>query len=434
MEYIQRLVDKELDVAKEAFKAINIVGPKGCGKTRTAKERCNTIIEFEDEDLRERYLNIVNTSPSTLLKNKKPILFDEWQDAPKIWGAIRKDADDNFGLGDYYLTGSTSKDVKTPHTGTGRITTINMYPMSLYESKDSSGEISLNKLIEDDNYKLPFVNDKHTIEDYFTIACTGGWPRCLQLKNEKSRLKIAKDYFHQIYTKDIKNYSDGYRNPEIIRTILWSYARNIATTATKKSIYSDIKANHDISDETIDKYISDLQQLFILRDIDAWAPQIRSKTGIRKAKKHIFIDPSIATAALNIDPEYFINDFDTFGHIFENLVLRDLLIYAEYNGARIMHYRDDFGLEADAIYQLANGDYALIEIKLNYNSFDKAEKNFLKFKELIKEHNKKVTLDKEHPGVLYKEPKRMIFISASGGNAFVSENGVIAIPFGCLKD
>lgn len=434
MQYIRRLIDEQLDEKEQVFKAINIIGPKGCGKTRTAKERCKTIIEFQDEDVRDRYLTIANTSPSTLLKNTKPILFDEWQDAPKIWGTIRKDCDDNFGLGEYYLTGSTSKDVKTSHTGTGRISTITMYPMSLYESGDSSGEISLHRLIEDDDYIIPAINDKHTIEDYFSIVCRGGWPKSLEYKNEKSKLGIAKDYYHQIYTKDIRNFDNTRRNPELSRTILWSYARNIATTATKKSIYDDIKANYDVSEDTIDKYVEVLQQLFVLKDIDAWAPQIRSKKAIRKAKKHIFIDPSIACAALNIEPNYFINDFDTFGHIFENLVLRDLIIYAEMHGARIMHYRDENGLEADGVYQLPNGEYALIEIKLSFNNFDRAKKNFLKFKELIKKHNKEALSDKEHPGVLYKEPKRMIFISASGGMPVVLDEGIVAIPFGCLKD
>ena len=364
MDYIKRIIDDEIDRRAEAFNAISITGPKGCGKTRTAKERCKTIIEFQDEEKRDGYLAVAETAPNLFLKNAKPILFDEWQDAVKIWGTIRKACDDNpDSVGGYYLTGSASKKINTPHTGTGRITEITMYPMTLWETGESDGSISLMQIIEDENYDFDGVVSKITLEDLFFAVCRGGWPRCMALKKDTAKLEIARDYYRQIYQKDISAYDGVNRNPEWARTILWSYARNMATKAKRTNIYADVKSTQNTTDVTIASYIDVLESLFVLKDIDAWTPQIRSKTAIRAAKKHIFVDPSIGLAALGVGPDYFNNDLDLFGHAFENLVLRDLLVYAEAHDARIMHYADDMGLEADAIYQLADGRYALIEIK-----------------------------------------------------------------------
>ena len=248
MEYIKRVIDEVIDEKIKAFNAINIVGPKGCGKTRTAKERCKTIIEFQDEEKRERYINISEINPKLFLKNEKPILFDEWQDAPKIWGTIRKDCDDNpESVGEYYLTGSTSKKIDTPHTGTARISEITMYPMTLFETGDSNGMISLSKLFEDD-YDIDGITCDIELEDLFYIICRGGWPRCLALKDADAKLQIARDYFEQMYKKDVSAIDGTKRNSEWARTILWSYARNMATITKKNIIYADVKATNDISD------------------------------------------------------------------------------------------------------------------------------------------------------------------------------------------
>lgn len=433
MEYIKRIIDEEIDRKAEAFNAINIVGPKGCGKTRTAKERCKSIIEFQDEEKRDGYITIAETSPSLFLKREKPILFDEWQDAPKIWGAIRKDCDDNpEAVGEYYLTGSTSKKVKTAHTGTGRITEIVMYPMTLAETGESNGEVSLNELFNNPEYSIDGCNNETSLEKLFFAACRGGWPRCLALKSDKAKLEIARDYYNQIYKKDINAVDNVKRNPEWMRAILWSYARNIATLAKKTSIYADVKASYDVSDATIASYIEVLESLFVIRDIDAWTPQIRSKTAIRAAKKHIFIDPSIGLAALDISPNYFESDLDMFGHVFENMVIRDLLVYAERDGAKVMHYSDDMGLEADAVYQLRDGKYALIEIKTGANAIPAAEANLLKFKDVIRRHNEAALSNEKHPGVIYREPDLLIIICANAPMAYTTENGVKVIPIGCL--
>ena len=419
----------------EHVTAINIIGPKGCGKTRTARERCSTVIEFQDEEKREGYLSVARTAPRLFLNNEKPILFDEWQDAPKIWGTIRKECDDHpEEVGGYYLTGSTSKDIETPHTGTGRITNLTMYPMTLFETGESNGAISLTKLLEDSTYDIDGVMSTVTLEDLFYAVCRGGWPRCLYIKNVEAKLEIARDYYEQIYKKDINAIDGVKRNPEWAKTLLWSYARNMATLAKKTSIYTDVKATHEVSEVTLASYIEVLEKLFVLKDIDAWTPRIRSKTSIRSAKKHIFVDPSIGLAALGISPEYFNNDLDLFGHAFENLVLRDLLVFADAHGARVMHYSDNIGLEADAVFQLPDGRYALIEIKTGMNSIPAAEKSLLKFKDVIRRHNEKALKNTDHPGVIYREPSQLLIVCGNAPMAYTTENGVKVIPVGCLKD
>jgi hypothetical protein len=435
VEYKRRVVDSELDRKSKVFNAVNIVGPKGCGKTRTASERCKTIIEFQDEEKRSGYLSVAETSPKLLLKNEKPILFDEWQDAPKLWGTIRKNCDDNpESTGEIYLTGSSSRKIETPHTGTGRISEIKMFPMTLWEFGDAVGNVSLSELIENAEYDIGGQKSDLSFEELIFAACRGGWPRCLFFKNTKEALEIAKDYYHQIYEKDINAIDGVKRNPEIARTILWSYARNMASTAKKTSIYTDIKANKAISDSTIDTYINKLEELFVIKDIDAWTPQIRSKTAIRAAKKHIFLDPSIAVAALGLSPEYFYNDFDLFGHVFENLVLRDLIAYADAHGAKILHYANSAGLEADAVYQAADGKYGLIEIKLGANRIPEAEASLLKFKKAIADHNEKALENSEHPKPIYREPSALIVICGNANMSYTTEKGVHIIPIGCLRD
>lgn len=435
MEYIRRVIDDEIDRRTEAFNAVSIIGPKGCGKTRTAKERCKTIIEFQDEDKRDGYIAVAETSPKLFLKNPKPILFDEWQDAVKIWGTIRKDCDDNpESVGQYFLTGSASKKIDTPHTGTGRITEIVMYPMTLWETGESNGRISLSKMMEDADYDIDGVISDVCLEQLFFAACRGGWPRCLALPRDSAKLEISKDYYRQIFQKDITAIDGVKRNPEWTRALLWSYARNMATTAKRASIYADVKATQNVTDVTLASYVDALEALFVIKDIDAWTPQIRSKTAIRSAKKHIYIDPSIGLAALGINPQYFNNDLDLFGHVFENMVIRDLLVYAENHNARILHYTDDMGLEADVVYQMEDGRYALIEIKTGANRIPEAEKSLLKFREVIQRYNQQALKDPAHPRAVYREPSELIVICANAPMAYTTDQGVKIVPIGCLRD
>lgn len=435
MEYIRRIVDSEIDRRIEAFNAISIVGPKGCGKTRTAKERCRTVIEFQDEEKRAGYISVAETSPGLFMKKEKPILFDEWQDAPRIWGTVRKYCDDNpNSVGECYLTGSTSKKADTPHTGTGRISEVVMYPMTLWETGESSGEVSLSRIVEEDAYEFEGAESRLTLEELFFSACRGGWPRCMALKNDNAKLEIAKDYYRQILRKDISAVDGVKRNEEWCRTLLWSYARNMATTAKKTSIYADVKASFNVTDATLASYIEVLEKLFVIKDIDAWTPQVRSKTAIRAAKKHIFVDPSIALAALGVAPDYFNTDLDLFGHVFENMILRDLCVYAEAHNARILHYTDDMGLEVDAVYQAENGRYALIEIKVGANRIPEAEESLLKFKEVIKKYNENALKSKVHLRATYREPDALIVICATAPMAYTTEKGIKVIPVGCLRD
>ena len=435
MEYIRRVIDDEIDRRTEAFNAVSIIGPKGCGKTRTAKERCKTIIEFQDEDKRDGYIAVAETSPKLFLKNPKPILFDEWQDAVKIWGTIRKDCDDNpESVGQYFLTGSASKKIDTPHTGTGRITEIVMYPMTLWETGESNGRISLSKMMEDADYDIDGVISDVCLEQLFFAACRGGWPRCLALPRDSAKLEISKDYYRKIFQKDITAIDGVKRNPEWTRALLWSYARNMATTAKRASIYADVKATQNVTDVTLASYVDALEALFVIKDIDAWTPQIRSKTAIRSAKKHIYIDPSIGLAALGINPQYFNNDLDLFGHVFENMVIRDLLVYAENHNARILHYTDDMGLEADVVYQMEDGRYALIEIKTGANRIPEAEKSLLKFREVIQRYNQQALKDPAHPRAVYREPSELIVICANAPMAYTTDQGVKIVPIGCLRD
>lgn len=433
--YIKRLIDDELNKRIEAFNAINIVGPKGCGKTRSAKERSKTIIEFQDVEKKDAYISVAETKPSLLLNNPKPILFDEWQDAPQIWGAIRKDCDDNPSeVGNYFLTGSSSKHIKTSHTGTGRISEVQMYPMTLFESGESNGKISLTQLIEKSNILIDGIKSDTSLEQLIFAICRGGWPRTLLIKNKKAKLDIASDYLNQIIKKDISSIDNINRDEEITKTILWSYARNVATISKQKTLYEDVKDNFNISLPTYNSYVDALKKLYVIKDIDAWCPQIRSKTAIRSAKKHIFIDPSIAIASLGVDPDYFNNDFDLFGHVFENTVLRDLCAFASIHNASVLHYHDDFGLEIDAIYQLKNGKYALIEIKRGTSAVEDAEENLLDFVRKIKKHNDDAGKNPNHPGIKYREPEQLIIVVANLDIAYTTKNGVKVIPACCLRD
>ena len=360
--YKPRISDELLKLKLEAFGAALIVGPKGCGKTTTAKQQAKSYVEFQDEDERENYLLIANTHPSDLLIGDKPRLFDEWQDAPKIWGAIRKDVDDSGEVGQYILTGSSSA-ADTPHTGTLRISRMKMYPMSLFESGESNGSVSLRALFNNPESFNGCRSDL-TIDRIKFAICRGGWPGSLKAQTDRAKLAIAKDLFSQTCEIDISNIDHVKRNPRWARTLLRSYSRNLCTMAETKTIFGDIVSTCEMSKPTYYEYISALEKLMIVEDVDAWCPSIRSKTAIRSSKKRNVIDPSIAAAALGVSPEYFANDYKTLGFLFESLCIRDLKIYSSSSNGTVSYYHDRYGLEADAVLHLDDGRYALIEIKL----------------------------------------------------------------------
>lgn len=426
MNYKKRIADKILEEKLESFGGTLIVGPKGCGKTTTAKHYAKSFIEFQDEEQRDKYLSVAQHNPSKLLIGEKPRLFDEWQDAPKIWGTIRKSIDDEQKTGLYILTGSSLKKIKTPHTGTMRISTMKMLPFSLYESDESNGTVSLIELFNNPS-EFEGCMSNLTIDGLIKAICRGGWPSSFKIKNDRFKLNVAKDLFYQTAHVDISNIDDIKRNPIWAETILKSYARNICTLSTDKTIFKDVIANCDMSERSFNEYLSALERLYIIDDIDAWCPAIRSKTVIRAGKKKNFIDPSIAVAALGISPEYFDRDFKTLGFLFESLVIRDLKIYSSYYGGKVSYYHDRYGLEADCVLHLNDGRYALIEVKLGESEVDSAAKHLNKIEALVVEYNKE---EKQCP---LRLPDLKIVITGTE-YGYKRDDGVLVIPIGCLKD
>ena len=427
MNYIERIIDNQFDLLMEAFGATLILGPKGCGKTTTAKQKANTIIEFQDEEKRANYIDMAENRPSRLLRGKKPVLFDEWQDAPKIWGAIRKDVDDSGETGQYILTGSSSQTVKTPHTGTLRIARLKMYPMSLYESSESNGNISLmelfnNKDISDENWESDL-----TVDELVFAICRGGWPRSVINKTENAKLIVAKKLYEQTTQVDISNIDGVKRNPQWADAIMKSYARNICQSTDMKNIFKDARSDTNMSEPTFFDYVEALQKLFIIEDVEAWCPSIRSKTAIRASKKKNFIDPSLAVAAFGVDPDYFDKDYKTLGFLFESLVIRDLKIYSSEHGGKGSYYRDRYGLEADVVLHLQDGRYALIEIKLGQSEIEEGAQHLLEIERLIKEYNKK---EKQVP--LRLPDLKIVITGVKYG--YIRPDGVYVVPIGCLKD
>lgn len=426
MEYYRRIIDKLLEEHLEAFGGVLIKGPKGCGKTTSAKQRAKTVIEFQDVQKRDNLFKILDTSPNILLKGSKPILFDEWQDAPKIWDLIRKDIDDNNSVGQYILTGSSTESVEVHHTGTLRISQLNMYPMSLYESGESNGTVSLMDLFDNPSGFDGCVSDLSFDELVFAI-CRGGWPTTLNRNTDKTKLMIAKNLYKQTYSVDISAIDKIKRDGALAEDILRSYSRNICTPATTSTIISDVKANHDVSDTTIYDYINALERLYIIDDIEAWCPSIRSKTVIRTTKKRNFIDPSLAVAALGLSPAYFDNDLKTLGFMYESLCIRDLKIYSSVYDGRMSFYRDRYGLEADGVLSLNDGRYALIEFKLGESEIEEGAKHLCIIEDLIKQYNEK---EKQCP---LRLPDLKVVLTANV-YGYRRKDGVFVIPIGCLKD
>ena len=426
MDYKKRIIDDQLDLKLESFGATLIVGPKGCGKTTSAKQKAKSFLEFQDEEQRENLLAVANTAPSKLLIGDKPRLFDEWQDAPKLWGTIRKSVDDTGKNGLYILTGSSSKDIAKPHTGTLRISQLKMYPMSLYESEESNGSVSLLELFNHPDQFDGCVSGL-TIDGLIFAICRGGWPKGLMNPTERSKLEVAKDLYRQTYSVDISSIDTVRRNPRWAQAILQSYSRNICTLAESKTILGDVRANFDISHTTFFEYVQALERLYIVEDIDAWCPAIRSKTVIRSSKKRNLIDPSIAVAAMGLSPEYFNTDFKTLGFLFESICLRDLKIYSSSLDGDICYYHDRYGLEADGVLHLNDGRYALIEFKLGSHEIDDGAKHLNEIERLIREYN---ATEKQCP--IRLPDLKMIITGTQYG--YRRDDGVFVIPIGCLKN
>jgi len=390
MKYLPRVLDAELDLRLRAVGATIIVGPKWCGKTTTGKRRSRSVLELQNPDLQEGYLKLAATKPSALLIGEKPRLLDEWQLAPVLWDAVRCAVDQSPDKGLFILTGSVIKDDKaTKHTGTGRISRLEMLPMSLWESQESSGEVSLAELFANPSMEVDGAKGKLSIEELLFVTCRGGWPSALSVKGDDAQLFIAEDYVTNVVEVDISKVDNVDRDPLLAAALLKSYARNISTLATKASIRRDVISAREVSMPTIDSYLEALQKLFVITDVCAWCPALRSATEMRVSPKRSMCDPSVAVAALGVKPDYFLKDFKSFGFIFESLVMRDLKVYSSALGGKLSYYRDRYGLEADAVLHLKDGRYALIEIKLGSFEIDEGAEHLIQLRELIRQNNKR---------------------------------------------
>ncbi len=419
--YYKRIADKLLDLKLRAFGATNIVGPKWCGKTETAKQKAKSLIMLQKDPNKDGLIYTAKVNPMALLNGEQPRLIDEWQDAPELWDAVRTFCDENHGQGHFILTGSTSRNKETKHTGTGRISTLKMYPMSLFESLESNGSVSLIDLFNGTETLKDGCISSLTIDDLIFAACRGGWPESVLIKDKEVQLAIPKDYFKQIYSEDIFSIDKVKRNSCTMKAVIRSYARNISTLAKKVNIIDDVLATNKITEATLDDYVEVLEKLFIVEDLYGWCPQIRSKAAMRSGRKREFVDPSIAVAALGGSPTLYNNDLKTFGFIFETLCIRDLKIYSQAFGGEVSYYHDKLGLECDCVLHLEDGRYALIEFKLGSIDIDDGASNLNKLERLIIDSKK------------YKKPDLKIVITGTK-YGYKRKDGVYVIPIGCLKD
>lgn len=433
--YKNRVADRLLAEKLEAFGAVLIEGPKYCGKTTLATQQARSILSMADTDTLGQNLALARTNISRLLAGETPRLIDEWQIAPQFWDAVRNEVDKRNEDGQFMLTGSAVppkpkkdengniiEEENIHHTGTGRISRLRLRTMSLWESEDSTGDVSLEEL-----FINPGTVDGVSNIDLDRLAyltCRGGWPKAVLKKSEKAALAQAFDYYDSVVSNDIKRVDDIDRDEELTKRIMRSYARNQGTQATVGTILADIKSNGDerMSDSTVYSYIKALKEIFVIEDSIAWNPNLRSKTAIRTSDTRYFIDPSIATAALGMGPKDLINDMATFGFIFETLAIRDLRVYADALDGKVYHYRDKNNLECDAVIHLRNGSYGLVEVKIGGA-------------ELIKEGAESLkTLSSKIDSTRMKTPSFMMVLTGIGKFAYKRpEDGVLVVPIGCLK-
>lgn len=415
--YMPRLADIILKEKLESSGAVWIRGPKWCGKTWTASQQAKSSLMMQDPDNTHNYLQIAETKPSLLLDGEVPRLLDEWQMAPVLWDAVRFVVDKRGVKGQFILTGSTMPlDNEVMHTGTGRITSMLMRPMSLFESGESNGQVSFESLFTGEQ---PEGIANIEIEELAFAISRGGWPAAMNVSS-KVALAQAKNYLEAVVETDISEVDGIGRNPARVRALLKSIARNIACTASNETIRSDIRGDDEsISLNTIRSYINALQRLFVIEDQPAWNPALRSKTALRTSAKRHFVDPSIAVAALETGPEGLLKDFNTLGFLFESMCIRDIRIYAQMMGGEVYHYRDKTNLEADVIVALNDGRWGAIEIKMGHKQVDRAALNLLKLKERINTEK--------------MNPPSFLMVLTGDGFAFKQKNGVIVVPISCLR-
>ncbi len=419
--YLPRIIEKPITESMKTNGCIVIEGPKWCGKSTTSERFAKSVIKLQKPAIYKQYRILADIGDDNLLSGEKPILFDEWQKIPELWDYVRNYIDETSGKGLFILTGSAKPiEDKERHSGIGRMKKIIMRTMSLWESNESSGEVSLRNLF--DNTKNVSGKNRYQLKDIAHIICRGGFPSAVIEKDKDISLNYAKDYVNTLVSTDITSVDDIKRNPKRARAILKSYARNISTPAKMTTILKDVESNIDTQDiRTINSYIDAFSKLFVIDETESWTPKIRSKTAIRTTSIKHFVDPSIATAILDANPNDLMQDLNTFGLLFENLVIRDLKIYTQSLDGNVYNYRDKSGLEADAVIHLNDGRWGLVEIKLGGETLiNEGAFTLTKLKEVIDQ-------DKMN------KPAFLAIITATDSFAYQREDGIYVIPIACLK-
>ena len=423
-QYKNRVIDRLLADKLEAMGAVLIEGPKYCGKTTTGEQQARSVLYMADPETKDRNLTMASTNIKRLLAGDTPRLIDEWQIAPKLWDAIRFEVDHRGEDGQFMLTGSAvpASTSEIFHSGTGRFGWIKMRTMSLWESGDSTGDVSLGGLFSSENEVDGTSN--LDIRRIAFLVCRGGWPKASLKTNESAALIEAREYVESVCRNDISRVDDVQRNAELARRLMRSYSRHQGAQVSVATILADIKSNEvsDTTEATVASYINALKRIFVIEDMAAWNPNLRSKTAIRSSDTRYFTDPSIAAAALGLGPDDLLDDPNTFGLLFETMAVRDLRVYAEALDGQLYHYRDKNGLECDAIVHLRNGRYGLIEIKLGGDNLIEAGATTLK------KLASKIDTDK------MKSPSFMMVLTAIGEYAYRRLDGVLVVPIGCLRD
>lgn len=418
-EYIPRIVDSEIEELLKVMGAVLIEGCKWCGKSTTGRKHAKSIIEFQNPDKKNDYDRIKNTQPSLFLEGEKPRMFDEWQTYPVVWDSIRMDVDRTGLKGQYILTGSARpSEGSTMHTGTGRIARVLMRPMSLYESGESNGKVSLKDIIAG---KEISATNEFGLDEIASSIVRGGWPASIKIEGDL-KYRSASEYLKSLLHEEVSLYDGVERNPSKMSAVLRSLARNISTSVSNSTIVSDVKNSFDddISRPTLNDYIETLEKLYVIENINATNLNIRSKTALRTKPKKEFVDPSIAAAALELKPNDLLHDLKYFGFLFENLCIRDLKIYSQKINGDISFYRDETDFEVDVILRTQNGSWGAIEIKLGTGYIEEAAQNLLKFRDKV---------DTSKCG----EPAFLMVLS--GGNySYKREDGVYVVSIGSLKD
>ena len=419
IDYMPRIADLLLKEKLKSSGAVQIKGPKWCGKTSTAAQTANSILYMQDPDQGANLIALAQAKPSALLDGEYPRLIDEWQMAPQLWDAIRFWLDKNGGRGKFILTGSSTpkNEYKPTHSGIGRIAKLNMRTMTLFESKESTGDVSLKKLF-DSQQKLGAVVD-FDIDKIAYAICRGGWPEAVIEQDPQVALNMAKNYVEELLDSDIPEMDNKNRNKSFMNQLMRSYARNISSEASMSTISGDTQ-NVSLSRATVVDYIDALTRACVIEDLQAWSPSLRSKTAIRTSPTHHFCDVSIAASLIGATPKRLIFDFETFGLLFESLCVHDLRVYAESFGGNVYHYRDKTGLEADAVIELLDGRWALVEVKLGSKQIDEAARNLKKLADKI---------DKDAQG----EPSFLMVLTGTN-TAYTREDGVHVVPLACLKN